>query len=139
MAGETNGWNEWSKHVLKELERLTQSSEAMQKELQEFKVDITREIAKKSEVEEIKDELTSHKLARIEDLSALKENIVKTMTEIQKDHNKELADLNRNHSVSIAVLKSDLKNKAGTWGAMAGAIPASIAMLMVLVKTFLAG
>jgi hypothetical protein len=40
----TNGWNEWSKYVLKELERLNDNYEALQKDftqqIQEVKIEI---------------------------------------------------------------------------------------------------
>ena len=36
-----NSWNSWSKHVLKELERLSESYQDMQKELQKVSLEIS--------------------------------------------------------------------------------------------------
>jgi predicted nuclease with TOPRIM domain len=41
MAAE-NGWNEWSKHVLKELERLNSNYEALRQAQEEMKADLSR-------------------------------------------------------------------------------------------------
>lgn len=57
MADEksSNGWNEYSKLVLKELETLADGMEALQKELQEVRRDIAKIETRESKVDEIKD------------------------------------------------------------------------------------
>ena len=65
----TNGWNEWSKHVLKELERLNGCQEQIEKDVKKISVDI-----------------------------------------------------------------ATLKVKAGIWGAIAGTIPAIIALIFILLR-----
>ena len=40
MAGEDNGWNEWSKYVLKELESLNTKCDAVQKSIHQLRVEI---------------------------------------------------------------------------------------------------
>ena len=43
--GDSNGWGEWSKHVLIELERLNNNMEALRQDFQESKLDNAKEIA----------------------------------------------------------------------------------------------
>lgn len=50
-----NGWNEYSKLVLKELETLSDSMEVLQKELQEVRRDIAKIETRESKVDEIKE------------------------------------------------------------------------------------
>ena len=134
---ETNGWSEWSKHVLKELEMLTESSEVLRKELQDFKVDIAKELAKKSEVDSLRDDVARHKLERIEEVAAIRADLTKQITDQQGTHNASLARLNHQHSVELAELKTDLKNKAGIWGAVAGMIPVIFGLMMMGLKAFI--
>lgn len=134
---ESNGWNEWSRHVLKELEKLTESTEVMRKELQDFKVDIAKELAKKSDVDSLRDELGRHKLERIEEVASIRADLTKQITELQSAHTSSLAGLNQRHSVEIAELKTDLKNKAGAWGAVAGMIPVVFGLMMMGLKAFM--
>ena len=57
MASENskeNGWNEYSKLVLKELETLAESIQTLTLELQEVRKDILRLEAKESKVDELK-------------------------------------------------------------------------------------
>ena len=43
MTGDTqNGWNEWSKHVLKDLERLSEGQDQIKSDIQEVKSDMGR-------------------------------------------------------------------------------------------------
>ena len=52
---QTNGWNEYSKLVLKELETLADGVEALKKELQEVRRDIAKIETRESKVDEIKE------------------------------------------------------------------------------------
>lgn len=54
MANE-NGWNEWSKHVLKELERLNLSMDGLHSELQSVKSGMQKIAVLQNQVEEQKD------------------------------------------------------------------------------------
>jgi hypothetical protein len=78
----TNGWGEWGRHVLRELERLDTCTEALIRESAGLRADMA----------------------------------------------KELAALN----IEIA----SLKVKASIWGAIAGGIPATIALTIVLINFF---
>jgi hypothetical protein len=45
MSGEhQNGWNEWSKHVLIELERINNNTEALREDVQDIKIENAKEI-----------------------------------------------------------------------------------------------
>ena len=50
-----NGWNEWSKHVLKELERLNQNYESINLKIDSLRTDVSEEIA------EIRNDITKVK------------------------------------------------------------------------------
>jgi len=50
-----NGWNEYSKLVLKELETLAQSMTALREELQEVKQELAKMRVKEDKVEELKE------------------------------------------------------------------------------------
>lgn len=51
----TNGWNEYSKLVLKELETLADGMDVLQKELQEVRRDIAKIETRESKVDEIRE------------------------------------------------------------------------------------
>lgn len=51
----TNGWNEYSKLVLKELETLADGVDSLKKELQETRRDIAKLEARESKVDEIRE------------------------------------------------------------------------------------
>jgi len=51
----TDGWNEWSKHILKELERLNNNYEGLRTEISKVQRDITELKTKHSDVDDIKD------------------------------------------------------------------------------------
>lgn len=56
MSNQTNnGWNEWSKHVLKELERLNQNYESLNNKIDSIKTDVSEEIS------EIRNDITKVK------------------------------------------------------------------------------
>jgi predicted nuclease with TOPRIM domain len=52
---QANGWNEYSKLVLKELETLADGMEALQKELQEVRRDIAKIETRETKVDEIRE------------------------------------------------------------------------------------
>lgn len=51
----TDGWNEWSKHVLKELDRLNTNYEGLRDEIGKIHQDISSLKAKHSDVDDIKE------------------------------------------------------------------------------------
>lgn len=52
---QANGWNEYSKLVLKELETLADGMDALQKEMQEVRRDIARIEAREAKFDEVRD------------------------------------------------------------------------------------
>ena len=52
---QTNGWNEYSKLVLKELETLADGMDALQKEMQEVRRDIAKIEAREAKFDEVKE------------------------------------------------------------------------------------
>ena len=60
---ETNGWNEWSRHVLAELERLNEEYKSLHGTLDRNKDELYREMDKKSQcvlkkLDELRDQMT---------------------------------------------------------------------------------
>jgi len=49
------GWNEWSKHVLKELQRLNAGQDTIKEEIHQIKSSLTKLSVVESQVEELKD------------------------------------------------------------------------------------
>ena len=123
MSETDNGWKDWSKHVLHELSRLKESSDHMRQSLDDFKLEISKELAKKTEVETLQKEIVDMKLDHIRELSSLRQEM---MTLVAKEA--------RKSEVETATLKTELSQRAGVWGAMAGAIPAVIALIYYLIK-----
>jgi len=51
---EKNGWNEWSKHIIRELERLNESSEKLREGIQDSNLEITKLKGLEKEIVELK-------------------------------------------------------------------------------------
>ena len=49
-----NGWNEWSRHVLKELERLNENYETLRKQNEEIKTEMNKISSLKNDIDDIK-------------------------------------------------------------------------------------
>tara|TARA_Y100000310_G_C20392427_1_gene673457 strand:+ start:402 stop:728 length:327 start_codon:yes stop_codon:yes gene_type:complete len=54
MANEENGWNEWSRHVLKELERLNDNYEILRVQNEEIKTEVSKATSMKGEFDDVK-------------------------------------------------------------------------------------
>lgn len=89
-----NGWNEYSKLVLKELETLANSITALNSEIQELKQEIAKMQVKEDKVEELKawkdkiDEVASPtqlqvKFSEVEDLKQFKTKAITTFAVVQ--------------------------------------------------------
>lgn len=92
--GSQNGWNEYSKLVLKELETLNQKFDALSTNLQEVKNELTEMKAKEDRVDELRiwkekiDEIASPtqlqtKFEEVEDLKTFKTKAVTIFAVIQ--------------------------------------------------------
>jgi hypothetical protein len=103
-----NSWSEWHKHVLAELDRLTRSNEDVKNSLNDFKIYITGELVKKSEMVEFRS----------------------YVDEVKKD----VARIEKDHAVELTSLRTELNSKAGVWGALAGAIPATVVLLVIFIE-----
>ena len=125
MGESTDGWKEWSNHVLRELERLKESTDSVRKGFDEFRFEITKELARKTDVEELRRIITDNRIERVEEMSALRQEMTEELNKTKLDH-----------SVELATLKSDLSNKAGIWGAAAGILPAVATIVVILLSKF---
>lgn len=125
----SNGWNEWSKHVLYELSRLTESNENVRTDLQKFKMEITNELVKKSEMTELRGEM-----------NIIREEVANTRRQSAKDLS-DFAQLASNtelkNAVDLATMKTEMQSKATVRGALAGAIPAAVVLVVVIIEYML--
>tara|TARA_Y100000310_G_C20700397_1_gene829198 strand:+ start:5135 stop:5461 length:327 start_codon:yes stop_codon:yes gene_type:complete len=55
MTEQESGWNEWSRHVLKELERLNDNYESLRAVNEDIKTEMTRISSMKVEVDDLKE------------------------------------------------------------------------------------
>jgi len=89
-----DGWNEWSKHVLLELERLNEKSEAIRAEISKVQNDMTKLSVLKDGIEDLKewkknvDEITSPTQLKelkstVEDLKTFKTKAVAVFAVVQ--------------------------------------------------------
>ncbi len=125
---QADSWSEWSKVVLTELERLTESNKKLVEEFQEFKLEIAQERASKQEVESLKTNVAQAISSLQIDLNSLRVEHINKVNESKNDLQNKISSLENDHSVKIAELKSELKFKAGVWGALAGLIPVVIGL-----------
>jgi predicted nucleic acid-binding Zn-ribbon protein len=90
MPDQDNGWGEWSKHVLKELERLNDNHEALRDKLDDLSKQVT----------EIKSGLTG-----VDDLKTWKHNMDEVISPSQvKSLQKDVEELKMFRAKVIAVL-----------------------------------
>jgi vacuolar-type H+-ATPase subunit I/STV1 len=91
VGKETNGWNEWSMHVLKELERLNNNYEKMHSEIQKTNQEITRVSGMKHAINDLKAWKESlDEVINKEDLRAMKAAFNESIN--QSDEIEELKD-----------------------------------------------
>jgi hypothetical protein len=133
-TGKDSTWNDWSKLVISELDRLNKSNEVLAKEILDFKIDITTHLAKKTEVDELRQQLASQRIENINSVNQVKEDLVKKLNLLDREHSTTVSKLDQEHSIEITALKTDLRNKAGVWGAAAGMIPALVTVIFLAIK-----
>ena len=106
VVPQVNGWNKWSLHIQKELERL--ATEGAKRD----------ELIQALRIEEAVSQTTN-------------EALKKALTQNTKALN------NLTHTLLPAIQSSitSLKVKAGLWGAVAGAIPTTVAIIYGLVTS----
>jgi predicted RNase H-like nuclease (RuvC/YqgF family) len=78
-----NGWSQWSKVVLHELERMNEGFEKLTEEFQNFKVEVAKEIASKKEVDSIREEMNRLNLEHAKDSSKMAQRIARLETELK--------------------------------------------------------
>lgn len=122
--GNENGWNEWAKHVLTELDRLLDANEHLREGFEAFKLEIAKELVRKIELEAVQKSVNELNNRRFEDLATVR---TETRIEVQKVQD-DVSRIEKDHSRQL----TELQLKAGVWGALAGAIPAVLALVIYL-------
>ena len=111
-----NGWSEWGRYVLKELERLNGCFEVLRDNQSKCRGGIKEDLSK-----------LDHSVA--DEFTKTKDAVFIEMRKLEKAVNKEMQ-----------LLRDDvifLKWKAGLWGMVAGAIPVLIGALVFILKTYI--
>lgn len=116
MENMVNGWNEWSKHVLAELTRLSEGLADLIESENNLKVDVHQQI------------------------SNLHQSFAKEISKQTEQHRKAYADDKKeqekvNTEFKLALL--ELKIKAGIWGLMGGLIPVLVTLLLMFIGKIL--
>lgn len=106
-----NGWNEWSRYVLEALKRHEDGIASILDEIGKLRIDISL----------VKQEVQPKRLADIENAISLLNREVPANT---------IADI----CLKLDGLKRELAFRAGIWGALAAAIPVTIALVINLVR-----
>jgi hypothetical protein len=99
-----NGWNEWSRYVLKELERLNDIVKDVQDKAAKLLADVS---ANRATLDSLKADIADLKLAQATTALAVQ---------------------------SLTAEVTGLKVKAGVWGALAGLIPVVAMLLVEAIK-----
>lgn len=103
MSEGTNGWAEWSKYVLKELERLNNNYESLSRD------NISRMSESREERSQMKDDL-------IKEIDSIRKDVVAIKQEM----------------IDIRIKVERLEIKSGIWGFAAGSLPIIMAIVAKL-------
>ena len=97
-----NGWNEWSKYVLKELEKLGDICDSLSEELNKLNIELTKISGVKHAVHDIKEWKTAvEETVNVKDLNTIKEfylnnreikNSIDSIKDILKEHKGHIED-----------------------------------------------
>lgn len=93
---EKNGWNEWSKHIIRELERLNQNSERVREDLQKSNIEISKLQGFHKDIAELK-----------HNAQILKGEIEKNSYRWQEDINSKIKELIQDFSESLKGIKKE--------------------------------
>jgi UTP:GlnB (protein PII) uridylyltransferase len=129
-----NGWNEWSKHVLSELSRVVEGTELLRRGFESFKVEIARDLAKKQDLDALREGISEQKNSHLQEISKVREDFSKKISDLDKDASSQISKIRQEYGQEIVALKSDLSQKAAVRGALAGGIPAIVVLIVMLIS-----
>lgn len=113
-------WGDYRRYILEELVRLNTAAETLFQSLHELERMLTRADG------DAKDEL-------YRSMEAIRKEVHDVSGGMQRDWNKMLKDI-RDDITMGAVNIGKLNVKSGVWGLIGGLIPASIALIYILIK-----
>lgn len=116
---DVNGWGEWSRYVLKELERLNAQYDKLGDKMEGRSNELTEKLVKQSK------ELTEELNSKVNSLS----NKIDAQGKKIDDKTKDLHD-------QIIGLNLIIAKNSGVWGFIAGAIPIVITIIIFLISKF---
>lgn len=129
-----NGWSEWSNHVLSELRRVVECTELLRQGLESFKVEIARDLAKKQDLDSLREGISEQKNFHLQEISRSREDFVKKISDLDKDVSSQISQIRQEYGQEIVALKSDLSQKAAVRGALAGGIPAIVVLVIMIIN-----
>lgn len=129
---ERNGWNEWSKHIIRELERLNTNSERLREDLQNSNIEISKLQGLQKDLAELKHGTDVIKREIEKNAFRFETKVEQRMNELMGDLTnsiKEMREENSNLTQRISELEGQKKYIRGMMVALAFIITTIIAVL----------
>lgn len=135
-SGMTNGWTEWGRHVLEELERHSMCMEKTRNDVSALQIQITQLLA-------------DFKIQQQKDMSAFRQELSSEFTKIRQENqiiqngiDKNLNELKLTTEETIASVNQEitkLQLKSGILGAISGGVIAGASLLVLIFKKVILG
>jgi hypothetical protein len=135
-SGMTNGWTEWGRHVLEELERHSMCMEKTRNDVSSLQIQITQLLA-------------DFKVQQQKDMSSFRQELSSEFNKIRQENqiiqngiDKNLNELKLTTEETISSVNQEitkLQLKSGIWGAISGGVIAGASLLVLIFKKVLLG
>ena len=113
---EKNGWNEWSKHIIKELERLNDSSDKLRESIHNSNLEIAKLKGLEKEIAELKAGIALVKAEVEKSALAFEGRVDERIKTLIKDIDDNVADMKSVTEKLVERITTLEKYKAYTWG-----------------------
>jgi chorismate mutase len=134
--GMTNGWTEWGRHVLEELERHSMCMEKTRTDVNTLQIQITQLLA-------------DFRVQQQKDMSAFKQELFSEFSKVRQENqiiqngiDKNFNELKLSTEENISSVNQEitkLQLKSGLWGAVSGGVIAGASLLVLIFKKVLLG
>lgn len=132
---ERNGWNEWSKHIIKELERLNESSDKLRESIHNSNLEIAKLKGLEKDITELKAGIAIVKAEVEKSAIAFEGRVDGRIRALIKDIDNNVIDM-KNSTEKIVERLTSLENyKAYTWG-IGIAVLALISIIISILALF---
>lgn len=113
---ERNGWNEWSKHIIKELERLNESSDKLRESIHNSNLEIAKLKGLERDISELKAGIAIVKAEVEKTAIAFEGRVDGRIRALIKDIDNNVIDMKTSTEKIVERLTSLENYKAYTWG-----------------------